>query len=186
LFSYIGGAYSNSPRVFLPIKVAYSITHSLSKGYDVELGIRYLGLSYKKSTDTNTTNSYMVGPTAAISKEIKDFYLSLRGYQLNFNNDGKKVTYYSFIFTSRYYLTDNRSEFFTAIAGYGTAPDDFSTNAYLDTNARYKSIIVGAGYRKQVHYRTTFGINVSWYNQQIKQDLFKNQYDVYFTLLRKF
>ena len=175
-YSYIAGAYSPNITIFPPLRLAYSLIHSLKKGYDLDLGLRYLQLS----------SGSMIAPTAALSRELKDFYLSFRIYQLNFNVNSKASTYYSYILSSRYYLTENRQNYFTAVAGYGTAPDDFSTNYALSENATYKSVIVGAGYRWQVYYRTTFGINATWYNQQTSASVYKNQYDIYVTLLRKF
>lgn len=175
-YSYIAGAYSPNITIFPKLRMAYSIVHALPKGYDLDLGLRYLQL----------TTGTMLAPTAALSKDLNDFYLSFRMYQLNFRINDKPSVYYSYIFTSRYYLTENRQNYFTATAGYGTAPDDFSTNYALSENATYKSVIVGAGYRWQMYYRTTFSVNATWYNQQTTATVYKNQYDIYLTLARKF
>ena len=176
-YSYLVGAYSPTDNIFPDYRLGYSIFHGLDKGYTAELGIRYLVF----------TQGNNVSPVASLSKEVNDFYLSLRGALIFANYIGAPdKQYFSAAFSSRYYLKENRTEFFTAIAGYGTSPDDISRDFSLLRLNAYNTVSVGAGYQKQVFYRTTVLINASWYNLQASTNYYKNQYDIYVGLLRNF
>ncbi|GAA4468954.1 hypothetical protein GCM10023093_27580 [Nemorincola caseinilytica] len=182
-FSHLAIAYSPTSLVFPGLRLAYSGNIALSNGYTVELGARYLQLQ---------NNSTSTSPVVGLSKEVGDFLLNMRVFymQINYNDTNTNTTindsYLSGIFTARYYLRDNRSENFSFIAGYGNVPDDFSTNYFLTGFAKYQTVTCGVGYRRQFHYRTTFGVNASWYNMKTNETSFRNQYDIYLTLLRKF
>ncbi len=175
-YSYAVAAYSPTDQIFPKYRIGYTLNHGLKRGYAVEAGVRYLTLQ----SGTVTT------PMATVTKEIKDFFLSLRGYYSMIDRNEVKANYISTLFSARYYLKDNRTEFFTVSAGYGTAPDDISRNFDLARLSAYKTVVVGAGYQRRFFYRTTIGINGTWYNQQTTNTLFRNQYDLYLTLLRKF
>lgn len=180
-YSNLVAAYSPNVDIFPSVRFGYSINHSLPKGYYVELGGRYLQLQ----------NGNVISPFGSVAKEAGDFYLTLKAYYLMVSLDTGLVdkrhpNYFSGVFSARYFLRDDRTEHFTAIAGYGTAPDDFSVNYKSDALAVYKSISVGVAYSRQILYRTTFGIAGTWYNQQRSSVDYKNQYDIYLTLLRRF
>ena len=186
-FSYGVAAYSGDKLIFPTLRLGYSINHSFDHGYDGELGIRYLD-AYKNTT---------LSPLASVSKEIKDFYFNLRGYYIILNATSfdsvkladatKTNNYVSVILTTRYYMNPStHTDWFSAIAGYGTAPDDFSRNFAIAQLSAYNTTSVGAGYQKQIKYRTTLGIFATWYNQKITEGVFHNQYDIYLQLLRRF
>jgi len=179
-YSYAVGAYSPVGSIVFPrVRLGYSLFHTFKKGWEGELGVRYL--KSDSITVTQTPPGKIVSGVASIAKEINDFYFNLRGYYINLNDN----TYYSGVLTSRYYL-NNHSDYFAVIMGYGTAPDDFSLNYQLTGLLAYNTINVGAGYQKQINYRTTLGIFASWYNEKAKENLYHNQYDLYFQLLRRF
>lgn len=176
-FSYAILSYSPNVNIFPRLKAGYSINRGFNNGYSGELGIRYLQLN----------GGQMVSPLAGISREIKDFYLNLKVYQQSLTySDSIRKTYYSAIFSTRYYLRDDRMEYFSAIAGYGNVPDDFSTSYFLTQLATYKTISCGVGYKRQIKYLTTFAINASWYNVKSDVAIFRNQYDIYVQLQRRF
>ena len=175
-------AYSPDGIIFPTYRFGLSLGHNFNKGWGAEIGGRYL------QADSGTIYSGMLG----ISKEHKDFYVGLRGYIMDFERPTQDVIlpnqtkiYYAGVLTSRYYL-NNRKDFFTALMGYGTAPDDFSLAYQLTQLLTYNTVSVGAGYTKTVHYRTTIGLFGTWYNEKIGIGDYRNQYDVYATLLRKF
>jgi len=182
-YSYGVAAYSPNGLIFPTYRLGYSIFHSFNHGWDGELGIRYLDADSGK----------ILSPLASISKELNDFYFNLRGYYIQLTNDtkadnnvvGKVSDYYSVVLTSRYYI-DDRTQYFSTIMGYGTAPDDFSQAFQLTQLLAYKTVSVGAGYSKQIHFRTTVGIFGSWYNERLTSTVYRNQYDVYVSLLRRF
>jgi YaiO family outer membrane protein len=175
-------AYSPDGIIFPTYRFGLSLGHNFNKGWGAEIGGRYL------QADSGTIYSGM----AALSKEYKDFFVSLRGYIMDFERPSQDVIlpnqtkiYYAGVLTSRYYL-NNRKDFFTALMGYGTAPDDFSLAYQLTQLLTYNTVSVGAGYTKTLHYRTTIGLFGTWYNEKIGIGDYRNQYDVYATLLRKF
>ena len=88
--------------------------------------------------------------------------------------------------STRYYLRENRTEFFTALAGYGNSPDDISRDFSLIRLNAYNTVSVGAGYQRQVYYRTTLMINATWYNLQAATNDYQNQFDIYVGLIRNF
>jgi cellulose synthase operon protein C len=174
-------AYSPDAIIFPTYRDGLSLGHNFNHGWNAEIGGRYL------KADSGTIYSGM----AAIAKEHKDIYVGLRGYLMDFQRPtsevfpGQKEIYYAGVLTSRYYM-NNRKEFFTALMGYGTAPDDFSLNYQLTKLIAYNTISVGAGYTKILHYRTTIGVFGTWYNEKIGIGAYQNQYDIYVTLLRRF
>jgi YaiO family outer membrane protein len=176
------GAFSDNNIIFPKYRFGLSLYHAFPRGYEGEIGARYLQA---------TLGGNIVSGLAGIGREINDFYFNLRGYLINLTRtDNTTDQYYSAILTSRWYL-NNRTEYFSAIAGYGTAPDDFSINYDLSRVLAYNTISVGAGYSRQIQYRTTLGIFGSWYNMKTGADIngngtYRNQYDIYVTLLRKF
>lgn len=197
-YSYGVASYSPNGIIFPQLKLGYSIFHSFKHGYDGELGVRYL------KADSGTTLSFL----ASVAKEYKDFYFNLRGYYINLNTNlspasiasagTQQPNYYSVILSARYYMNPvTHSDWFSAIAGYGTAPDDFSRNYALAQLLSYPTVSCGAGYTKQIKHRTTIGMFFSWYNQKYTDEVFvnnekvadptyHNQYDFYLQLLRRF
>ncbi len=176
-FSYAVLSYSPDITIFPRLKAGYSINRAFKKGYSGELGIRYLELN----------GGNMTSPVVGLSKEVKDFFLNLKVYYQDLKyQDTISGKYYSGIFTARYYLRENRTEFFSAMAGYGNVPDDFSTNYFLSTIAKYKTVSCGVGYKRQIYYLTTFAINATWYNIKTNEAIFRNQYDIYVSLQRRF
>lgn len=196
-YSYGVAAYSPNGIIFPQYRLGYSIFHSFKHGYDGELGIRYL------KADSGTTLSFL----ASVAKEYKDFYFNLRGYYINLNTNlqgatvgsaaAKATNFYSVILTARYYMNPiSRGDWFSAIAGYGNAPDDFSRNYALAQLLSYPTVSCGAGYTKSIKYRTSLGMFFSWYNQKYTEAVvnngvrteatYHNQYDFYLQLLRRF
>lgn len=186
-YSYAVASYSPksmNDNVFPQLRLGYSINKSFKKGYSGELGIRYLDFGFVEGN--------LISPVAGIAREINDFYLNLKVYRQQLTtvdtlaDTTVKRTYYSGIFSARYYLRDNHTEYFMAMAGYGNAPDDFSTNYFLLQSAYFKTTSCGVGYKREFHYLTTFAINATWYNVKSGDAIYRNQYDIYVTLQRRF
>ena len=199
-YSFGVANYSPSRKIFPIYRLGYSLFHSFPHGWDGEVGIRYL------KADSSTTLSLL----ASVAKEVKDFYFNLRGYYINLNtttdltnialtNTAKQPNYFSVILSSKFYVNPlNHSDWVSAIAGYGTAPDDVSRNYALAQLLSYPTVSVGAGYAKQFRYKTTLGIFGTWYNQKYRNattdpvtrspidPIYHNQYDIYLQVLRRF
>ena len=187
-YSYGTASYSPDGLIFPQYKLGYSIFHTFPHGWDGELGLRYL------KADSAKTFS----PLAGIAKEYKDFYFNLRGYYINLNtvtnpsdialtHAAKDNNYFAVVLGTKYYLNPTtRGDWFSAIFGYGNAPDDFSRNYQFAQLVSYPTVSVGAGYTKQFKYRTSIGIFGTWYNEKVADQLYHNQYDLFIQLLRKF
>ena len=179
-YSYGVAAYSPNDNIFPDWRLGYSLFHSFNKGYTGELGIRYLFV-------TVFNDATYITPVVSLSKEVNDFYLGLRVTPIFANYNGiPDKQYFSAVFSSRYYLRENRSEFFTAAVGYGNSPDDISRDFSLIKLSAYNTVSVGAGYQRQIFYRTTLLINATWYNLQAATNYYQNEYDIYVGLLRNF
>ncbi len=175
-FVFAAAGYSPDGAIFPTQRYALSFFHSFKKGWEAELGGRFL------TADSGSINSGI----ASISKEIKDFYFNLRGSYGYFTNSINQVnTYGSGVLTTRIIVSPH-GDYFTNVLGYGTAPDDFSRNYEITRILLYNTVSAGAGFTKNFHYRTTLTLFGTWYNTQvgIKHNL--NQYDIYVSLLRRF
>ncbi len=186
-YSWIDAAFSPNTRIFPDFRFGYSFYHSFKHDYTGEIGIRYMYTS-------NYNGASYITPVIGLSKEINDFYMNLRVSPIFANYTGTpNKTYFSAVYTARCYLRENRTEFFSFLAGYGNAPDDISREAFFvvkplaSSNQNFNTISVGAGYQRQLFYRTTIAINGTWYNLQSNgQNYFQNQYNIFVTLLRRF
>ena len=180
-FANIGIGYSDTFIVFPPFKFSYSIFHNFDKGYDGELGFRYIKLD-------SSNNSVSV--LAGVSKEWKYFYFTFKGFLSDMTYQGTTYgPFPSYLLSSRYYINDPHTNFFSAFIGYGNVPDDASRLLEMKySQSTYKTVSVGAGYQMKLHYRTTLLINYSWYNIEynLHPQTYKNQYDLYLGLLHKF
>jgi YaiO family outer membrane protein len=174
-----GVAAIGNGQVFPSIRLGYSIYHNFKGGYEGEAGIRYL-----KLIDTSGSVVSLVG---GASRTYGDFWVNLRGFQSFFNS--KSAT--SAILMTRYFINE-KSDYLQGSFGFGTIPDDRSLNYKFTGIAAIRTVFIGAGAQKQFKYRTTAGVYGTWYNNRLgttgdgKLELFQNQYDIYFTLMRKF
>jgi cellulose synthase operon protein C len=174
------GGYSGQTFIFPKYRLGYTLSHGFNRGWDVEGGIRYV------TTDSGTMTAF----EGAISKEWRDFYFTLRGYSINMKtNTVTAGPFQSIALTSKYYLNEIRTNFFTVSYGYGTAPDDFSRLTEVSQKSfTYNTISVSAGCQFHLRYRSLLGLNYTWFNERIttNPDTYKGQYDLYIYLLHKF
>ncbi|MFC6101617.1 tetratricopeptide repeat protein [Olivibacter domesticus] len=171
LYSYATAAYA-SKLVFPEWRLGYSLFKNLKKEWEVELGVRYL------KADSNYS---AFSGVASVGKTIGDFWFNLRGYAI-FDQEN---TNSSFNLGSRYYM-NRRQDYFSVNLGLGTSPDDRSRLVLFPNLQGLLTRFVGAGFNKTFAYRTTVGINATWITQKIGDDIYQNQHDIYFTLMRKF
>ncbi|MBW4360081.1 YaiO family outer membrane beta-barrel protein [Flavobacterium taihuense] len=149
-YSYIGGGYSSDP-VFPKLRLGYSFFHNFNKGWEGDLGLRYID-----SDQTNFTTA-VVG----VGKYLGSYWINLRSY-LQFDNS---TIYPAFTLTSRYYF-NTRFDYLTLIAGYGTSPDERTTLGQIQERLSLDSFRIGGGYYRLFgeHYIT--GLQLSVNNQE--------------------
>jgi len=149
-YSYAGVGYSSDP-VFPKLRLGYSFFHNFKKGWEGDLGIRYI--------DTEDTNfpSAVIG----VGKYLGSYWLNLRSYFL-FDNS---TVYPVFTLTSRYYF-NTRFDYLSLIAGYGTSPDERTTLGQIEQRLSLDSFRIGSGYNRLFgeHYIT--GLQISVNNQE--------------------
>jgi hypothetical protein len=184
-YSWANLSYSNFNLIFAPWRLGYSLFHSFDRGYDAELGIRYVPLD---------TNKVYVG-VMGLSKEWRDFYFTGHIYLTDLSYFGTVAgPYRSYLLTTKYYVKEDHTSSFIVLVGYGLAPDDISR--ILSFNYQeilYNTVTTGVGYAIQLHYRTTLAINYTWYNIEYHvstgpgdSDAYKNQYDLNLVLSHRF
>ena len=157
--------------VFPYWQAGYSLFRNFKKGWEAELGARYLGF--------DSLNNYTA--MASIGKYIKSTWLNLRGFY-TYNT---KKGYPSYQLTARQYLND-KNDYLSAIAGLGSIPDDQSLNYNFNNFSGFVSKSVGIGFQKNFRYKTTFQAFFNYTNLQVAPIKTLNQYDVYLTLFRNF
>jgi YaiO family outer membrane protein len=149
-YSYIGAGYSDDP-VFPKLRLGYSFFHNFNKGWEADLGARYI------DTDETSFATAVIG----VGKYLGSYWLNLRSY-FQFDNN---TVYPAFTLTSRYYF-NTRFDYLTLIAGYGTSPDERTTLGQIEERLSLDSFRIGGGYYRLFgdHYVT--GLQLSFNNQE--------------------
>jgi cellulose synthase operon protein C len=160
-----------SKEVFPYFKISGSIFKTLRKNYEGEVGLKYIKLK-------DAGFATLIG---GLSKTYNEIWINGRVFILS---DGKAL-YNSGRLSARLYMNE-RTEYLTAMVGYGTAPDDKSLDFILNKFVGVVSRYVGAGYQKEFRYRTTLGITGTWNNIRQFETSYSNQYNLFLTVLRKF
>jgi len=170
---YYSNAFVNaSPGTAFPYwQAGYSLFRSFKKGWEGELGARYLGF--------DSIHNYTA--VAAVGKYINSTWLNIRGFYTYDNNNW----YPSYLLTLRQYLND-KNEYFSAIAGLGRTPDDPSLAYNINNFKGFASKTIGVGFQKNFRYNTILNASFNYTNLQVAPRKTLNQYDIYLTLLRNF
>ncbi|MBN8718778.1 MAG: tetratricopeptide repeat protein [Sediminibacterium magnilacihabitans] len=172
-YSYANIGISNN-IVFPQWKLGYSLFHNFAKGWEAELGARYLWFKQDQSGIFS-----IVGSGA---KYFGDFWANLRYFLIS---SGNSSLYHAATLNIRQYLND-KTDYLSAAFGIGNSPDEFSRNFRLPANLGITTYSIGMGYAHTMQYRNTVSISGNWYNQQLTSGTFRNQYDIFFSFLRKF
>lgn len=169
-YSFAGIGVSSN-KVFPSFKGAYSLNRNFNKGWEGELGYRYLRV------DEMDINTGIVG----IGKYVGNTWLNLKGYLINDAGSWQQ----SYRFTSRFYMND-QLDYLTFIASTGTSPDDRSRVFENLDFGSFLSTSFALGYKKT--FKNAFGVSLvgAWTNQKISDSDYLNQYDLYLTVLKKF
>ncbi len=169
-YSFVNLAYSDSP-VFPKFKASYSYFLPFGKGWESEIGFRYLN-----------AGSDFKGFTGALGRYFNRYWANLKTFQTSSN--GKLAG--SYILSSRYYLADNSDDYLTAIAGYGFSPEDVARNFDFVERVNLESLRFTLGYQKTVLKRNIIGLFGTWNKQEYTPGKKRNEYDVSVSFQHKF
>lgn len=166
-YSYIDVAYS-ADSAFPEWRFGYSYFHNFSKGWEADLGVRYIEMQ-----DNSTLKTLNIG----LGKYLGSYWLNLRSYIQKDNP--------SFTLTSRYYYK-TKYDYITLIAGYGTSPDDRTRAAEFDTRMSLSSYRLSAGFYKLIKNHYIVGFLVTDNEQEYTHNKFQTELDFAFVLQYKF
>lgn len=168
--AYVNGGYSNYVGVFPHYRGGFSLYANLPKGYEAELGFRYLNFG-------NNTWIY----TASVGKYFKSFWFNLRTFLTPSNNDLSR----SVSFITRYYF-GGADDYFTLRLGSGLSPDNAQNNVLIGNNFKLVSNNVMLGYRQSFKTFNVVFVNLGLDNQEYKLDTKGNQFELGIGYLRRF
>ncbi|NML41095.1 tetratricopeptide repeat protein [Chitinophaga sp. G-6-1-13] len=169
-YSYGLFGWSNSD-VFPTIRAGYSLFRNFNKGWEGELGARYV--------KSDTINTYSA--VASVGKYFGNYWVNLRGF---FTSD-EHQWYQAYTLTNRFYLNDQK-DFIALIGNIGASPDDRSRNFQFGKVAGFTSTSLTAGFQKNIRGRATIGAYSTWTRQQIPQQSYLHQFDTYLLFLWNF
>ncbi len=169
-YSYALAGWSPS-EIFPAMRFSYSLFSNLGKGWEGELGARYL----------NADSINTISGVLSLGKYWKNNLTNIRGFLIN--DAGK--WYHSYLFTNRFYLNDTK-DYLSIFGSLGSIPDDRSRNFQFNSTLGFLSWSAGVGFQKTISTATTFNLTGSWTQQKTSETSSYNQYDIYISLLRMF
>lgn len=169
-YSNVAFAYSSNP-VFPKWRLGYSYFYNFKKGWEADLGFRYIKA---ENIDFETA---VIG----IGKYVGAYWINFRTFIQRENKD----IYPAFTLTTRYYF-DSRFDYFQAIAGYGTSPDERPTLGQFEQRIALDSYRVGVGYFKIFNKNYVTGFQTLFNNQEYAPGLKQNEFEFSVLLQYKF
>ncbi len=161
-YSYLGAAYSENP-VFPKLRLSYSYFQNFSKGWEADLGIRYV-----KTLDAEFTTAVI-----GLGKYIGSYWINFRSYI----QTDKENFYPAFALTTRYYL-DSRFDYISLVAGYGSSPDERTTLGQYENRVFLNSYRIGGGYFRLLNNHYLTGIQLTYNNQEYAPNLNQNELEI--------
>lgn len=169
-YSYASVSFSKG-LVFPQWKAGYSLFRNFNKGWEADLGYRFL-----RAEDIN-----MHSLSWGVGKYVGNYWINLHGYLIR---DADK-THQSYRLSARYYLND-QLDYVTAMLFTGTSPDDRSRNFNYNSFSSFISKGFGLGYKKSFGSKYQGLIIGSYNNQKIADNAYLNQVDISVSLYRNF
>ncbi|NEU08128.1 YaiO family outer membrane beta-barrel protein [Flavihumibacter sp. R14] len=160
LYAYVGAAFSNS-SIFSRHRFGVSLYKSLPLSFEAEGGVRYLKFN-------SATILYVVG----MGRYFGNSFFGLRSYIGPGDGQFSK----SFNLYSRFYLSDDRNDYFGISGGTGFSPDDRARN--IDINRNLKSLKAGIEYSRNVTKRLIISGSASYLNEEYSTATFGNQFTI--------
>jgi YaiO family outer membrane protein len=161
-YSYASAGWS--PEIIFPtIRAAYSYFQGFGKGWEWELGGRYL----------LTDSIHTISAVGSIGKTIHAYWFNIRGFAIN--DDGK--WYQSYILNNRVYFR-NQLDYFSFFGSIGSMPDDRSRNFQFNSTLGFLTWSAGIGLQKRIHPAHAILANATWTRQKTGETTAYNQYDL--------
>lgn len=169
-YSYASIAYSQD-LVFPKLRVGYSFYQNFKKGWEADLGVRYIA---SENTETKTI-------VLGIGKYLGSYWINFRSYLQNNDNDYHP----SFSLTTRYYF-NTKYDYISLDAGYGTSPDERATIGQFEQRVTLNSYRIGAGYYNLFNNHYLTGIQTTFNNQEYAPNLKQNELEISLMFQYKF
>lgn len=169
-YSWAWLGWSNSV-VFPKYRASYSWFHGFAKGWEGELGFRYL--------KADTIHTYT--PVISIAKSAGNYWGNLRGF---FTRDAGKW-YQSAVFTNRFYQREAK-DFLAVMLGIGVSPDDRSRNFQFGRLLGMTTTSATLGYQKYLGVSSVIAAYATWSHVQMTGIPAINQYDIYVSFYQNF
>jgi YaiO family outer membrane protein len=170
-YSYMNVAYSED-AVFPKLRLGYSFYQNFKKGWEGDLGIRYL-----KTQDGTEFTTGVVG----VGKYIDSYWVNLR----TFIQKDKEDYYPAVTLTVRYYF-DTRFDYITLTSGYGSSPEERTTLGQFKERISLDSYRIGAGYFKLFNNHYVTGIQLTYNQQEYIRNSTQNELELSLMLQYKF
>ena len=170
-YSYVSAAYSKDP-VFPKVRLGYSFYQNFKKGWEGDLGIRYL-----KTQDGTEINTIVVG----LGKYVDSYWINLR----TFIQKDEQNYYPAVTLTMRYYF-DTRFDYVTLIYGYGSSPEERTTLGQFKERISLDSYRIGTGYYKMFNNHYILGAQVTYNRQEYVRNLTQNELELSLMFQYKF
>ncbi len=161
-YSYVDFAFSKS-YVFPDFRVAYSYFQNYKKGWESELGFRYI-----KVSNINLTTAVI-----GAGKYIGNYWITLKTFILRQD----QIFYPAFTLGARYYL-DTKYDYLSFVSGYGTSPDERTTLGQFEQRVALKSYRMGGGFSKIFNDKYIVGLQTTVNRQEYAPNLRQNEFDV--------
>lgn len=166
-YHYIDLAFSQD-NAFPEWRFGYSYYHTFNKGWEADLGARYMIM--QDNSDLKTLN-------VGVGKYLGSYWVNFRSY---IQKGGT-----SFTITSRYYYK-TKYDYVTLIAGYGTSPDDRTRAADYEARMFLRSYRLSAGFFKLIKSHYIFGLLITDNEQEYTANKFQTELDFAFLMQYKF
>lgn len=161
-YSYAGIAYSKD-LVFPKFRLAYSYFQNFNKGWEGDIGLRYI----QAQDDEITTLALGAG------KYVGSYWLNFRTFLQSQN----KNIYPAFSLNARYYF-DSRFDYISVTTGYGSSPEDRTALGQFNQRLSLDSYRIGGGYSRILGKHYIAGVQLNYNNQEYIPNFKQNEFEV--------
>ncbi|MGL2993942.1 YaiO family outer membrane beta-barrel protein [Flavobacterium sp. TSSA_36] len=161
-YTYWDVTLSND-MVFPKYKLGGSIYLNSKKGWETDLGFRYI----------QTQNLDILTLVTGVSKHTGDYWLSVKAYL----NNNKKNYNPVLSINNRYYF-NSKYDYLTLNLGFGTSPDERNTISQIQNRLNLNSFRIGTGYYKFLYKKFITGIQMNYNLQEYIPNEFQNEYEL--------